>query len=138
MYHVLVPVDANKRKALAQADVVSNLPDASKTVKVTLLRVFDDIAASEDSEMVDPTRVVSVAEVKDRFDTENISFELHGAVGETGDTILKVADDIEADLIVLGGAERSPIGKALFGSVGQYVILHTNRPVMMAVTDSNL
>jgi nucleotide-binding universal stress UspA family protein len=74
--------------------------------------------------------------VSNRLDDEDISFELRGAVGDTGDTILEVADDIDANLIVLGGPERSPIGKAIFGSVGQYVILNANRPVMMAVDGS--
>jgi nucleotide-binding universal stress UspA family protein len=136
MYRVLLPVDADKRQALTQADAVSDLPEASRTVEVTLLRVFDDIAANEETEMVDPTRVVSVTEVSDRLDAEDVPFELRGAVGDTGDTILEVADEVDADLIVLGGPDRSPIGKAVFGSVGQYVLLNANRPVMMALDGS--
>lgn len=49
--------------------------------------------------------------------------------------ILSLADEIDADLIVMGGRKQSPTSKLLFGSVTQNVILQTDRPVTVTGTD---
>jgi len=43
-----------------------------------------------------------------------------------------VAEEINADSILLGVRKRSPVGKAIFGSVSQQVIIDTDRPVIIA------
>lgn len=57
-------------------------------------------------------------------------FTAVGLVGYPGQEILSYADDAEARFIVIGGRRRSPVGKALFGSVAQEVILGADRPVV--------
>ncbi|NUB93442.1 universal stress protein [Haloterrigena sp. SYSU A121-1] len=135
MYRVLLPVDSNTSRALEQASAVADLPSAADDVEATLLRVFDDIAASDDTEMVDPTRVYAVTEVQESLEDAGITVELRGEVGDTGDVIIDVADEIDADVIVLGGPTQSPIGKVVFGSVGQYVLLNADRPVTMTLAE---
>lgn len=54
-----------------------------------------------------------------------------GLSGENvADTILDYAQRVDARYIVLGGRKRSPVGKAVFGSVTQAVILNADRPVV--------
>lgn len=57
-------------------------------------------------------------------------FTAVGLVGYPGQEILSYADDAEARFIVIGGRRRSPVGKALFGSVAQEVILGADQPVV--------
>lgn len=135
MYRVLLPVDSNTSRALEQARAVADLPSATDDVEATLLRVFDDIAASDDTEMIDPTRVYAVTEVQEFLEDAGITVELRGEVGDSGDVIIDVADEIDADVIVLGGPTQSPIGKVVFGSVGQYVLLNADRPVTMTLAE---
>lgn len=45
--------------------------------------------------------------------------------------VLKCADDVDADELVIGVRERSPTGKAIFGSVAQDLILSTDRPTVV-------
>lgn len=135
MYRVLLPVDSNTSRALEQARAVADLPSAADDVEATLLRVFDDIAASDDTEMIDPTRVYAVTEVQEFLEDAGITVELRGEVGDSGDVIIDVADEIDADVIVLGGPTQSPIGKVVFGSVGQYVLLNADRPVTMTLAE---
>lgn len=57
-------------------------------------------------------------------------------VGDSADEIIRYAEDIGARYIVIGGQQRSPTGKALFGSVTQKVILRSSIPVL-SVGDGN-
>ena len=45
--------------------------------------------------------------------------------------VLQFAEGVDADELVIGVRERSPTGKALFGSVAQKLLLNTNRPVVV-------
>ncbi|SNZ16880.1 Nucleotide-binding universal stress protein, UspA family [Natronoarchaeum philippinense] len=51
-------------------------------------------------------------------------------VGDPGTEIAAYADDEEARYVVIGGRQRSPTGKALFGSVTQDVIFDSPAPVI--------
>lgn len=58
------------------------------------------------------------------------SFTTVGLVGYPENEILRYADKVEAEYIVIGGRKRSPIGKALFGSTVQAILLEADRPVV--------
>jgi nucleotide-binding universal stress UspA family protein len=47
-----------------------------------------------------------------------------------GEDIVAFADETGADLIVLGVKKRSKVGKLMFGSTAQYVILQADCPVL--------
>ena len=49
---------------------------------------------------------------------------------ETGEKLIKFAEEEEIDLIFLGIKKRSKVGKLLFGSTAQYVILKASCPVV--------
>ena len=53
---------------------------------------------------------------------------------DTADTILSLAKEAGADLLVIGGRRRSPIGKAILGSVTQNIILSAPCPVLVVMT----
>ena len=42
---------------------------------------------------------------------------------DVGDQVLEVADEVSADLIIIGLRRRSPVGKLLMGSVAQRILL---------------
>jgi nucleotide-binding universal stress UspA family protein len=46
-----------------------------------------------------------------------------------GQRLVELADEVDADMVVLGGRNRSPAGKALFGSTAQEVMLGSSCPV---------
>lgn len=56
--------------------------------------------------------------------------ETLGRVGEPTEEILAVAGERDARYVVIGGRRRSPVGKALFGSTTQEVLLESDRPVV--------
>lgn len=51
--------------------------------------------------------------------------------GNVADALLDLVDEAGADLLVIGARRRSPLGKALMGSVAQTVILEVDLPVLV-------
>lgn len=58
-----------------------------------------------------------------------------GEIGDPADRILDRAAEISARFLVVGGKQRSPAGKAIFGSTTQSVILAADDPVVTVKVD---
>lgn len=61
--------------------------------------------------------------------------ETRGLVGKPVEQILEEADRQDARYIVVGGRKRTAVGKALFGSVTQSLLLEARRPVVTVMED---
>lgn len=126
MYHVLLPIDTDRKRALAQAQAVITLPAASESIKVTLLHVFaDEAEESSIRELAAGDRIIE-------YLTEErpvASLDTESRWGDAAAEILDAAEANEVDALVLGGRKRSPMGSLLFGSVTTDVLLHADRPV---------
>lgn len=134
MYRVLVPVDDNEDRARRQAEFVANLPSAAEEVEAHILFVFTAGVRSGDMpeelrQFDSAERVPAVRRAEDVFEDAGVDYEIMEDSGEAGEDIIQDAEEIDADLLVLGGRKRSPAGKILFGSVTQEVLLNTDRPV---------
>ncbi|ROR89673.1 universal stress protein [Nocardioides aurantiacus] len=54
----------------------------------------------------------------------------HEVVPDVAQAVLEVARETDAALVVVGVRHRSPVGKALMGSVGQRILLDATCPVL--------
>lgn len=63
------------------------------------------------------------------------SVEPMGLVGEPVEKILGEADRLDASYIVIGGRKRTAVGKAIFGSITQSLLLSADRPVVTVMDD---
>lgn len=61
--------------------------------------------------------------------------EIVGLDGDPAESIVEYATEHDARYVVLGGRKRSPVGKALFGSVAQSVVLSLDRPTVIVQPD---
>ncbi|MDG5819845.1 universal stress protein [Natronococcus sp. A-GB7] len=146
MYTVLVPVDGDDDRVDAQLEAVRELAAEEKAVTVDVLHAREELDFS--AEDVDDVAVgtleeelteleglpATVSRIAAALREAGVETDVHAATGRPEAAILDAAERFDADLLVLGARRRSPVGKAVFGSVAQSVLLETNRPVMVVPT----
>lgn len=119
-------VSATSRKALVQA-----IQEAKyRETDLAVLHVVDSI----DHDREEAYRLGVSDEIEKVVGQEgSISWRLHLAIAgpDLAGALLELVDSIDADLLVIGARRRSPVGKALLGSVAQTVILEANLPVLV-------
>lgn len=72
----------------------------------------------------------AVHESLDEYDFDRI--EPRGNVGDPTTKILAEVKQSEPRFLVIGGKQRSPVGKAIFGSTAQSLLLNAPCPVVLA------
>jgi nucleotide-binding universal stress UspA family protein len=81
-------------------------------------------------------RIAAVRDLGEALDAADVEYEVRGALGDSGEGIVDLADAADADLVLVGGRTRSPTGKAVFGSTAQEVMLSASSPVLFVRADS--
>lgn len=74
--------------------------------------------------------------VREQADGIVSSFEAVGLVGDPADVVTEYIRDVDASYLVIGGRKRSPVGKAVFGSTAQSILLRADRPVVFVRKES--
>jgi nucleotide-binding universal stress UspA family protein len=71
-------------------------------------------------------------EVRARLDAEGLEHEIRQLVQglEPAEDLIAVAEEVSADMIVIGLRRRSPVGKLILGSNAQRVLLDAPCPVL--------
>lgn len=75
-----------------------------------------------------------MTELSEIAKAKGVNFEVHLEAGHAGDTILEVATQVEADLIILGSLGKSKLDRLLLGSVSSYVVNYSKTNIMIVRT----
>ncbi|MBX0297699.1 universal stress protein [Haloarcula nitratireducens] len=140
MYQVLLSIDGSEDRARQAVSAVTDLPRANTEVAVTILNVFEEFDAVDDSggrvkssdlyENYQPPSSVEMAQ--ELLDENGIEWTFRKEHGDPAETILTVAGELGTSAIVVAPGSRSPVGKVLFGSVTQGILLDADQPVIVA------
>lgn len=128
MYHVVMAVSTDDDDLAAKVDTIAALPSATDDVRVTLVHVA---AGKEDAE-----RVADQSDVADALELcaeADLRVDSYGRVAETvPEGLVDAIEELEPDLVCLGGRRRSPAGKRQLKPGAQEVILQSGAPVLIA------
>lgn len=140
--HILVPVD-DSPVAYAAAEHARELA-ATLGAKVTFMSViavdpFYGIdfykvapAITEHFLQAEKNALLRLEDLRQTLSQDGIEVEtkvIHGKTASEG--ILLVADEVSADLIMMGSHRRSGLESMVLGSVAQHVLKHTTLPVLI-------
>lgn len=139
---VMVAVDKSEAAKQSLQLALSLVKEVSGG-EIILVHVTKDLTgkASEDltaSAEKDPVLAPAVALAKQM----GVSYRCVSATGKPGEEICRIADDLNADLLVLGSPDRRPnvaknfvdIDRLLGNSLSDYVRVYANCPVLLART----
>ena len=82
----------------------------------------------EVTEAAEDTPLLAAAEIADRA---GVAHDVRLVAGDTVSAILRVADEVDAELIVVGSNRHGAIGTALLGSVSLELLRRSRRPVVV-------
>jgi len=130
MYHILLPVAENEAQLDAQLDTLTALPGQGE-LRVTVLHVHEEIDTMPDeagksvinsiNDVIDELQGVpdTVERAAKTVESNGIPVEVLTRQGKPTDCIIEVADETDSNAILIAGRTRTPVGKAVFGSVTQ-------------------
>jgi len=144
MYRVLLTADEKESRVRTQAEAI--VERAADDHVVDVLHVHEEMSLPDAEwavggffetyaeEMSDSIRELdrlpaSIEAAVEVLEDAGIEYAIHETVGTPAEAIVETAAELDSDEIVLGVSKHTPVGKVLFGSVAQAVILDSDRPV---------
>ncbi len=134
---VLLPVDVNHPESWEKA-LPAALHCAGDSGEVHLLGIVLDLGAAVISSFLPQDFVqhamedlkVKLAELAEAEVPAGVTSEVHVAHGHVPETILRVAETLEADLIVMASHPPNDLQTVLVGSSAGKVVRHATIPVL--------
>jgi nucleotide-binding universal stress UspA family protein len=103
----------------------------ANSASVEIMHVVDPTPKNESDLAKQEAAEKEVRAIAAGFEADNISCQVTIARGlAPGDLILDAARDGDADMIVIGVKKKSRLGKFVFGSTAQLIILDAPCPVL--------
>lgn len=88
---------------------------------------YQNITVEEVDEILE--RHSTVRHFEEAFEEYEIEYDVRGVVGDISDGIVGIAEDTDSDRVIVSGRTRSSVGKAVFGSTAQNVLMNAPCPV---------
>ncbi len=133
MFRNLLVADSGKGNVEEMVRMLREIPPC-REARVNLLHVMQE-QGSSDLEAHRERAQTLVAEAVDRMGLEQSRVNTLIREGDTKQTVLKVADEVGADLIVMGSRGLGRLQSILANSASQYVFQLSTRPMLLVRDD---
>ena len=129
MYRILLPLDDTMERARKQVRYVQSQPCADSELDVYVAHALSPGERQVPRAMQRVDRIETVRYAIDTLEEAGISIEPREISSPPHEGILAFCEEEHVDEIVMGGRKRSPVTKAILGSVTESVVLETDIPV---------
>ncbi|WP_254273079.1 universal stress protein [Haloarcula marina] len=120
--HILLGVGGSELSYQALDETVSRVADTGDDLTVAIF----------DNEEMDTDEAAVRERVESTLEAAGLDAEVRYIGGESpGSQLVDIAESEGFDRIVLGGGERSTLGKIQLGSVVEFVLLNAQTPVTL-------
>ncbi|MGB9039796.1 MAG: universal stress protein [Acinetobacter calcoaceticus] len=139
--HILVPIDGSETSMIAMKEAIKLGKALNSKITVVQVMALDPFIADvyvktgQTNDLIERTRTYLLdilAKAKQKFAEEGITVEtklLEGFV--VHEEIIEAAQELNADLIVMGSHGRTGVRKLVLGSVAQKVLGESHIPVLI-------
>ncbi|EXH76534.1 MULTISPECIES: universal stress protein [Acinetobacter calcoaceticus/baumannii complex] len=139
--HILVPIDGSETSMVAMKEAIKLGKALNSKITIVQVMVLDPIIADlyvktgQTNELIERTRTYLLdilEQAKQQFLQEGLSVEtklLEGFV--VHEEIIQAAQELNADLIIMGSHGRTGVRKLVLGSVAQKVLGESHIPVLI-------
>ncbi len=138
--------DGDRTRRLAEEAIAVAKPTGAEVILTHVFtdEEFDDVrrqldvdvASEESTPDAVANRHTTTREISKALSAADVEHTIRGAVGDHADGIVAVAEEHDAGRVIVGGRNRSPTGKAVFGSIAQEVMLTAPCPVTFVRADT--
>ncbi|MFB6087859.1 MAG: universal stress protein [Haloarculaceae archaeon] len=118
---LLLGMGASEAAFDALDETVERVKAAGDDLTVAILATPDTTFDAEEIE----------SRVEDRLDEAGVDAEIRTVTGDPGSGLVELADSGDYDRVVIGGGERSPLGKITLGEVAEFVLLNAETSVTL-------
>lgn len=133
---ILVAVDG-KEQSPAVIEEVIKLSLAIEEIVIHLLYVTDydrarrEVLHAVDQQSLEQQRRERLKPLEQQLKEANLRYEISFTHGNPAMEILRFADEIKAEMIVVGHRNLGRMGRLLMGSVSREVVHRSTRPVLV-------
>jgi nucleotide-binding universal stress UspA family protein len=140
-HHVLCAYDASPAAEAALAEAIDLA--VSMRARLAIVRVVEKPPANVAAAGVDPERLAqnlqddAAAQMRAASERvpDGVPLTTLQRSGHAGKEIIRAAEEIDADVLVLGTRRRGRVTNNLFGSVAADVYYHTRLPMLVVSTN---
>ena len=133
MLNKILYADSGAENAQDMLKILLELP-AMKNAQVSILKVISPKTTQEETEAQEEAEL-KINELATRIGTNCDEASCKVEEGEPKTTVLKVAKDVDADLIIMGSRGLGKLQSILSNSVSQYVFQLTDRSMLLVKDD---
>ncbi len=136
MNKIVLATDGSEHSQKAANKVVS-LVGNQESYQLTVLHVIDydaskhDVIAGLDAFSIKADRERKLLPVTDILVNEGLQYDLKIVKGEPSQTIIDTAQELNADVIVIGSRGLNALQELVLGSVSHQIVQKSDRPVLI-------
>ena len=134
--HIMIAVDGSSESLQAVREALKLIARGLRT-EIALVNVQEPASllelATRDADTIAAVQAGEnlMSEAAALLDAEGVGYSMEVVLGEPGSMLLEMAEDLNADMVIMGARGMGALKSAIVGSVSKTVITHCRRPVLV-------